>query len=189
MVGADRAGEGPGPGWIPALSERLFAKLQSADLPFLVGVSMLSLHREELRDLLFNGRGSMKIRSGAEGAEVPDLSWHVAESSEQVLDFLHGGLASIQVACTNMEISSSEVSSIFQVVVATSQGDCISTAILRFVDLANSDRATNPARRIKSLDALGEVVTVCCRSGSFVPYRNSRLTHLLQPSLGGSVSL
>ncbi|CAE7318982.1 klp1 [Symbiodinium natans] len=179
----------PGPGWILDFSDRLLAKLQEGASPYLVGVSMLSAYHEELTDLLVAGREKLRVRRGADGVEVPDLSWHVAESTEEILELLQAGLNSIQVACTNMEIESGEVTSIFQLHISRWAGEQVASATIRFVDSANSDRPTNPARRSKYLEALREVVDACGRPTGFIPYRFSKLTQLLQPALCGPTPL
>eukprot|EP00439_Symbiodinium_sp_Y106_P005841 s2955_g1.t1 len=114
LLGSLLRPDGPGPGWIPHFCQRLFAKLQEEDEPYLTGVSMFSMHREELRDLLRERDNLLRLKQGVEGVGLPDLSWHVASSPEQILELLQQGLSSIQVACTTMEIQSSEVSTFFQ---------------------------------------------------------------------------
>ncbi|CAE7858055.1 KLP1, partial [Symbiodinium microadriaticum] len=190
LLGSLLRPDGPGPGWIPHFCQHLFARLQEEDEPYLIGVSMFSMHIEELRDLLKERGDLLRLKHGVEGVGLPDLSWHVASSPDHIVELLQQGLASIQVACTAMEIQSSEVSTFFQLHVSRFRGEQIATSTVRFVDLANSDRPSNPARRrILAVEALQAVVDACGRCGSFVPYRNSKLTQLLQPALCGPMPL
>ncbi|CAJ1393876.1 unnamed protein product [Effrenium voratum] len=91
-----------------------------------------------------------------------------------------------------MEISLSEVTAIFTLHVARAARDtngegAISLGQVQVVNLADTARHANPARRNKAIDSLREVVHCLSRPPTFVPYRNSGLTRLLQPALAFGV--
>jgi hypothetical protein len=103
-----------------------------------------------------------------------------------------------RVCATRMNDASSRSHMIVSVRVVTTdaQTQTAATGKLTFVDLAGSERlkksgSTGDAQREaaainKSLSALGDVVAALASGAAHVPYRNSKLTHLLAPCLGGT---
>ncbi|KAF0700470.1 Aste57867_8999 [Aphanomyces stellatus] len=138
------------------------------------------------------------------GIYVKDLQERVVESREEVLELMTLGASNRTVGYTNMNAESSRSHSIF--VVKIHQKDSSDEtknvfAKVNLVDLAGSERAAGTgavgsrlkegANINKSLSALGNVINALvedARTGkkSFIPYRNSKLTRVLQESLGGN---
>ncbi|KAK4351717.1 hypothetical protein RND71_031030 [Anisodus tanguticus] len=158
-----------------------------------VSVQMIEIYNEQVRDLLV----SDEIRSASQGLSVPDASLVRVTSTFDVIDLMNLGQKNRAVSATALNDRSSRSHSCLTVHV---QGrDLTSGAILRgcmhLVDLAGSERVDKSevtgdrlkeAQHInKSLSALGDVISALAQKNAHVPYRNSKLTQLLQDSLGG----
>ncbi|GLJ30814.1 hypothetical protein SUGI_0611570 [Cryptomeria japonica] len=165
-----------------------------------VGVQMIEIYNEQVRDLLIND-GSQKRYplniSQQSGLSVPDASMFQVESTADVVDLMKIGQRNRAVGATALNERSSRSHSVLTVHV---QGtDLSSGAALRgclhLVDLAGSERVDKSevtgdrlkeAQHInKSLSALGDVIYALANKSVHVPYRNSKLTQILQDSLGG----
>ncbi|CAL0311125.1 unnamed protein product [Lupinus luteus] len=165
-----------------------------------VSVQMIEIYNEQVRDLLVTGGANrrLEIRSSShKGLSVPDASLVRVSSTIDVIELMNRGQRNRAVGATALNDRSSRSHSCLTVHV---QGrDLTSGAILRgcmhLVDLAGSERVDKSeatgdrlkeAQHInKSLSALGDVIASLAQKNSHVPYRNSKLTQLLQDSLGG----
>ncbi|TKY61748.1 Kinesin-4 protein [Spatholobus suberectus] len=168
-----------------------------------VSVQMIEIYNEQVRDLLVTDGTNKrypftKIRSSSQkGLSVPDASLVHVSSTIDVIELMNLGQRNRAVGATALNDRSSRSHSCLTVHV---QGrDLTSGAILRgcmhLVDLAGSERVDKSeatgdrlkeAQHInKSLSALGDVIASLAQKNSHVPYRNSKLTQLLQDSLGG----
>ncbi|XP_043709102.1 kinesin-like protein KIN-14I isoform X2 [Telopea speciosissima] len=165
-----------------------------------VSVQMMEIYNEQVRDLLvtdgFNKR--LEIRNSSQnGLNVPDANLVPVTSTSDVLELMNLGHRNRAVGSTALNDRSSRSHSCVTVHV---QGrDLTSGAVLRgsmhLVDLAGServdksevigDRLKEAVHINKSLSALGDVISSLAQKNSHVPYRNSKLTQLLQDSLGG----
>ncbi|XP_020550484.1 kinesin-like protein KIN-14I isoform X2 [Sesamum indicum] len=165
-----------------------------------VSVQMIEIYNEQVRDLL-NTDGLSKrleIRNSSQtGLSVPDASLVRVSSTSDIIDLMNLGQRNRAVGATALNDRSSRSHSCLTVHV---QGrDLTSGNILRgcmhLVDLAGSERVDKSevtgdrlkeAQHInKSLSALGDVISSLAQKSPHVPYRNSKLTQLLQDSLGG----
>ncbi|CAM6015765.1 unnamed protein product [Sphagnum balticum] len=160
-----------------------------------ISVQMLEIYNEQVRDLL--NTDGIRNKSQLNGLNVPDASMMPVRSTEDVLELMKVGHKNRAVGATALNERSSRSHSVLTVHV---QGtDLGSGAILRgslhLVDLAGSERVDKSeatgdrlkeAQHInKSLSALGDVIAALAQKNGHVPYRNSKLTQLLQDSLGG----
>ncbi|CAL9231711.1 unnamed protein product [Arabidopsis halleri] len=168
-----------------------------------ISVQMLEIYNEQVRDLLATDgqtkRYPLEIRNNSHnGINVPEASLEPVSSTDDVIQLMELGQLNRAVSSTAMNDRSSRSHSCVTVHV---QGrDLTSGAILHgsmhLVDLAGSERVDKSevtgdrlkeAQHInKSLSALGDVISSLSQKTSHVPYRNSKLTQLLQDSLGGS---
>ncbi|XP_059652350.1 kinesin-like protein KIN-14I [Cornus florida] len=165
-----------------------------------VSVQMIEIYNEQVRDLLVidGSQKRLEIRNSSQnGINVPDANLIPVSSTSDVINLMNLGHKNRAVGATAMNDRSSRSHSCLMVHV---QGrDLTSGTILRgcmhLVDLAGSERVDKSeavgdrlkeAQHInKSLSALGDVISSLAQKNSHVPYRNSKLTQLLQDSLGG----
>ncbi|XP_064942373.1 kinesin-like protein KIN-14C isoform X1 [Musa acuminata AAA Group] len=166
-----------------------------------VGVQMVEVYNEQVRDLLANDSTQKRLgimtTSLPNGLAVPDASMHTVQSTLDVLELMGIGQTNRAVSATSLNERSSRSHSILTVHV---QGMDLKTGAtlrgsLHLVDLAGSERIERSevigerlkeAQHInKSLSALGDVIFALSQKNTHVPYRNSKLTQVLQSSLGG----
>ncbi|KAM0887779.1 hypothetical protein ACQ4PT_028774 [Festuca glaucescens] len=166
-----------------------------------VGVQMVEIYNEQVRDLLSNDIAQKRFgiwsTSQPNGLVVPDASLHSVKSTSDMLDLMEIGLANRAVGSTALNERSSRSHSILTVHVRglDMKNGSTSRGCLHLIDLAGSERlerseATGDrlkeAQHInKSLSALGDVIFALAQKNAHVPYRNSKLTQVLQTSLGG----
>ncbi|CAK9199899.1 unnamed protein product [Sphagnum troendelagicum] len=197
-------------GIIPNAFEDIFAHIQQSQSSdnFLVHASYLEIHNEEVRDLLAgpNSWVRLELRESPEaGVYVKNLTSVTVQSVADISRLLMVGKKSRSVAATLMNQDSSRSHSIFTITVETSAREStlpdgsmhIRVGKLNLVDLAGSERLNKTGAtgdRFKeltninwSLSALGNVISALVDGkSSHIPYRDSKLTRLLQDSLGGN---
>ncbi|PSS04177.1 Kinesin-like protein [Actinidia chinensis var. chinensis] len=181
----------------------LFHNSQSRknSIAYEVCVQMVEIYNEQVRDLL-SGDSSQK-RLGIwnttlpNGLAVPDASIHPVKSTEDVLELMNIGLMNRAFGATALNERSSRSHSVLTVHVRgiDLESDDVLRGCLHLVDLAGSERVDRSeatgdrlreAQHInKSLSALGDVIFALAQKSPHVPYRNSKLTQVLQSSLGG----
>ncbi|KAL1419131.1 hypothetical protein MTO96_005243 [Rhipicephalus appendiculatus] len=180
-------------------------ELQSQDLEFTIKVSFLELYNEELFDLLSAHEDTSRMKiyedSSRKGSVIiQGLEEITVHNREEVFFILQKGAAKRQTAATLLNATSSRSHTVFSVTVhireTTDDGEeLVKTGKLNLVDLAGSenigrsgaiDRRAREAGNInQSLLTLGRVITALVDKAPHVPYRESKLTRLLQDSLGG----
>jgi len=199
-------GEGPGQaGVIPNSFDHIFnAITASEDREFLIRASFLEIYNEEIRDLLSkNPKNKLDLKENADGlVYVKDLSNFVVNSVGDIRTVLEVGKKNRSVGATKMNQGSSRSHSVFTVTIESTVKDDkgnehVRMGKLNLVDLAGSERAGKTEAtgdRFKegvkinmSLSALGNVISALVDGKSgHIPYRDSKLTRLLQDSLGGN---
>ncbi|XP_057998764.1 kinesin-like protein KIN-14S isoform X2 [Hevea brasiliensis] len=165
-------------------------------------VSMLEVYNEKIRDLLVENSNQppkkLEIKQAAEGTqEVPGLVEARVYGTEEVWELLKSGSQARSVGSTSANELSSRSHCLLRVTV---KGESLidgqkTRSHLWLVDLAGSERVGKievEGERLKesqfinkSLSALGDVVSALASKTGHIPYRNSKLTHMLQSSLGG----
>ncbi|KAG2415689.1 hypothetical protein HFD88_006880 [Aspergillus terreus] len=191
-------------GIIPRVLYALFHKLEDTDST--VKCSFIELYNEELRDLLaVEDNTKLKIfeneRKGAIGSTlVQGMEETYIDSATSGIKLLQIGSHKRQVAATKCNDLSSRSHTIFTITVLTKRiteaGDqYVQTGKLNLVDLAGSEniqrsgaenkRAAEAGLINKSLLTLGRVINALVDKSGHIPYRESKLTRLLQNSLGG----
>ncbi|VDD79786.1 unnamed protein product [Mesocestoides corti] len=193
-------------GIIPNSFAHIFGHIAKADSNsrFLVHVSYLEVYNEEVRDLLGrNQHAKLQVKERPDcGVYVKDLSTVMVHSPNEMEKLMNLGNRNRSTAATNMNEHSSRSHAIFSITVETSgllEGgkQMIRQGKLHLVDLAGSERQSKTgatgqrlqeANKINlSLTTLGNVISALVDGKStHVPYRNSKLTRLLQDSLGGN---
>uniref|UniRef100_A0A8P4KK94 Kinesin-like protein n=1 Tax=Dicentrarchus labrax TaxID=13489 RepID=A0A8P4KK94_DICLA len=192
-------------GVIPRAFEHIFESIQCAEnTKFLVRASYLEIYNEEIRDLLGSDtKQRLELKEHPErGVYVRDLSMHTVHSVGECERIIEQGWKNRAVGYTLMNKDSSRSHSIFSIHLEICSTDAAGQDHLRagklnLVDLAGSERQSKTgatgerlreATKINlSLSALGNVISALVDGRSkYIPYRDSKLTRLLQDSLGGN---
>ncbi|KAK0248753.1 Kinesin- motor protein [Friedmanniomyces endolithicus] len=196
-------------GIIPRALHSLFAWLSEEDAEkceYSVKCSFIELYNEELRDpLAADGSSKLKIfdeqnKNGRSTTLVQGVEESHIKSAPNGIRLLREGSPKRQVAATQCSDLSSRSHTVFAVTVymkrtADTGEEFVSAGKLNLVDLAGSEniqrsgaenkRAAEAGMINKSLLTLGRVMNALVDKSSHIPYRESKLTRLLQDSLGG----
>ncbi|WVQ80021.1 hypothetical protein IAT38_002122 [Cryptococcus sp. DSM 104549] len=196
-------------GIVPRVLHRLFSLLEAApNTEYSVKCSYVELYNEELRDLLANeykgeqaGAGGLKLyEDGKKGVYIQGLEETGVRNLKDALAMVDKGVQRRQTAETKMNTESSRSHTIFSITVHTKETglqreDLLKVGKFNLVDLAGSEaigrsgatdkRAREAGMINQSLLTLGRVISALVEKGSHIPYRESKLTRLLQDSLGG----
>ncbi|XP_076013720.1 kinesin family member 3Cb [Genypterus blacodes] len=192
-------------GVIPNSFQHIFTQIsRTQNQKYLVRSSYLEIYQEEIRDLLCKDNNKkLELKENPEfGVYVKDLSSVVTKDATEIEHVMNIGNQSRSVGFTKMNERSSRSHAIFLITVECSEEgpdgeDHIRVGKLNMVDLAGSERQSRTGakgERLKeatkinlSLSALGNVISALADGRStHVPYRDSKLTRLLQDSLGGN---
>ncbi|KAI3699199.1 hypothetical protein L2E82_43323 [Cichorium intybus] len=183
--------------------EELFkiSKQRSDTFTYNISVSVLEVYNEQIRDLLATPSSNSKkleIKQASEGFHhIPGLIEAKVEDVKEVWNVLQAGSSARVVGSNNVNEHSSRSHCMLCIMVKAKNllnGESTKSK-LWLVDLAGSERLTKTdaqgdrlkeAQNInRSLSALGDVISALANKSNHIPYRNSKLTHLLQDSLGG----
>ncbi|XP_075476171.1 kinesin-like protein KIN-7D, mitochondrial [Primulina tabacum] len=193
-------GDQNSPGIIPLAIKDVFSIIQ--DTPgreFLLRVSYLEIYNEVINDLLDPTGQNLRVREDSQGTYVEGIKEEVVLSPGHVLSFIAAGEEHRHVGSNNFNLFSSRSHTIFTLMIESgAHGDEYDGVIfsqLNLIDLAGSESSkteTTGLRRKegsyinKSLLTLGTVIGKLSEGrASHVPYRDSKLTRLLQSSLSG----
>ncbi|KAM6185524.1 kinesin-like protein KIF11 [Rhynchocyon petersi] len=198
--------EDPLAGIIPRTLHQIFEKLSDNGTEFSVKVSLLEIYNEELFDLL-NSSTDVSERlqmfddpRNKRGVIIKGLEEITVHNKDEVYQILEKGAAKRTTAATLMNAYSSRSHSVFSVTIhmkeTTIDGEeLVKIGKLNLVDLAGSEnigrsgavdkRAREAGNINQSLLTLGRVITALVERTPHVPYRESKLTRILQDSLGG----
>jgi len=201
MMGAD-IDDAEIKGIIPRIVQQIFQSIRQSDssIEFTVKVSYMEIYMEKIRDLLVPQNDNLPIHEDKlRGVYVKGLHEFYVAETEEVIQILERGGKSRAVAATNMNQESSRSHSIFVIEVAQKNeaSGAIRSGRLFLVDLAGSEKVgktgasgqtLEEAKKInKSLSSLGNVINALSDGKSMhIPYRDSKLTRILQESLGGN---
>jgi len=164
--------------------------------------SVLEIYNEQIYDLLAGGRDQdaekLDVKQGPDGMYVPGLRVEEVAALSDVAAVIHKGKQNRSTFATNMNEHSSRSHLVLSVyTVATARmGGAVMRGKLHLIDLAGSERIgrtgaqgdrLKEAQAInKSLSSLGDVIQALQQRNAHIPYRNSKLTRLLEDSLGAS---
>ncbi|KAG9119887.1 hypothetical protein FRC07_004867, partial [Ceratobasidium sp. 392] len=201
MMGADIDSEDL-KGIIPRITEQIFTSIveSEAHLEYLVKVSYMEIYLERIRDLLAPQNDNLQVHEEKnKGVYVKNLSDYYVGSAKEVYEIMRQGGQARAVTATNMNAESSRSHSIFLITIQqrNTETGALKTGNLYLVDLAGSEKVgktgasgqtLEEAKKInKSLSALGMVINALTDGkSSHIPYRDSKLTRILQESLGGN---
>ncbi|CAL1704438.1 unnamed protein product [Somion occarium] len=189
-------------GLIPRITEQIFQSIVESDahLEYLVKVSYMEIYLERIRDLLAPQNDNLQVHEEkSKGVYVKNLSDYYVSSAREVYEIMRQGGAARVVSSTNMNAESSRSHSIFLITInqKNTETGAQKSGNLYLVDLAGSEKVgktgasgqtLEEAKKInKSLSALGMVINALTDSkAKHIPYRDSKLTRILQESLGGN---
>lgn len=189
-------------GVIPRIVEQIFESIiaSPSTMEYTVKVSYMEIYMERIRDLLQPQNDNLPIHEEKNrGVYVKGLLEVYVSSIPEVMEVMRRGGNSRAVAYTNMNAESSRSHSIFVITVNQKnlENGSARSGRLFLVDLAGSEKVgktgasgqtLEEAKKInKSLSALGMVInSLTDGKSSHIPYRDSKLTRILQESLGGN---
>ncbi|XVF70519.1 hypothetical protein PTKIN_Ptkin11bG0168100 [Pterospermum kingtungense] len=207
-----RPGQPEEKGLIPRSLEQIFQTkqaLQPQGWRYEMQVSMLEIYNETLRDLLSTNRDASRNENGVAGkqytikhdangnTQVSDLTIVDVQSSREVAYLLDRAAYSRSVGKTQMNEQSSRSHFVFtmRITGVNESTEQQVQGVLNLIDLAGSERLSKSGStgdRLKetqainkSLSSLADVIFALAKKEDHVPFRNSKLTYLLQPCLGG----
>lgn len=170
-------------------------------IEFTVKVSIVEIYLEKIRDLISPEKYNLKIREDrARGIYIEDITEAYVSQESEVFELMKIGSANRAISATNMNEGSSRSHSIFILTIHQNNLHDLSakTGKLYLVDLAGSEKISKTgaagqvleeAKNInKSLSSLGNVINALTdpKGITHIPYRDSKLTRILQESLGGN---
>ena len=198
------------PGLIPLCIRDCFryVKESQESREYLIRISYLEVYKEHIQDLLATTPVPVRLFDGPNGLIIKGLKEEVATSPEQVFSILKKGETRRQVGATHMNQHSSRSHVMVRLWIESTGTDTglvngakkasARVSSLSLVDLAGSEsvRLNGTDRREeghyinKSLMTLGQVVLSLSENKTgHIPYRDSKLTRLLQPSLSGNAQM
>ncbi|OIV95465.1 hypothetical protein TanjilG_06927 [Lupinus angustifolius] len=195
-------GDQRSPGIIPLAVKDAFSIIQETpNREFLLRVSYLEIYNEVVNDLLNPAGQNLRVREDAQGTFIEGIKEEVVLSPAHALSLIAAGEEHRHVGSTNFNLLSSRSHTIFTLIIESSpcgensEGEAVTLSQLNLIDLAGSESSkagTTGIRRRegsyinKSLLTLGTVISKLTEEKpSHIPYRDSKLTRLLQSSLSG----
>lgn len=189
-------------GVIPRMVWSIFDGIYHADehIEFLVKVSIVEIYNERIRDLLDPTKDNLKVHEDkARGVFIGGVTESYVGCEQEIFDAMRAGHFNRSIAVTNMNEHSSRSHLVFMLTVEQKNlhDRSVKVGKLHLVDLAGSEKVAktgasgerlDEAKNInRSLSALGNVINALTdKKYTHVPYRDSKLTRVLQESLGGN---
>ena len=189
-------------GVIPRMMKLIFDTINSGspDIEFSVKCQYYQIYNEKIQDLINTGKTDLSIREDKnKGIWVEDCTEEYVESEQEMFNFFQNGASNRAVASTKMNALSSRSHSLFVVIIYQRNiiTESSKTGKIYFVDLAGSEKMSKAgiegnamlkeAQNInKSIMTLGMVINALTKGSKHIPYRDSKLTRVLQESLGGN---
>ncbi|CAN7099178.1 hypothetical protein BRARA_F01589 [Brassica rapa] len=195
-------GEQRSPGIIPLAVKDVFSIIQETpEREFLLRVSYLEIYNEVINDLLDPTGQNLRIREDSQGTYVEGIKDEVVLSPAHALSLIASGEEHRHVGSNNVNLFSSRSHTMFTLTIESSphgkgdDGEDVSLSQLHLIDLAGSESSktemTGQRRKEgssinKSLLTLGTVISkLTDTKAAHIPYRDSKLTRLLQSTLSG----
>uniref|UniRef100_A0A4Y0B5U8 Kinesin motor domain-containing protein n=2 Tax=Anopheles funestus TaxID=62324 RepID=A0A4Y0B5U8_ANOFN len=205
MIGNDRE-----PGVVPLTASEIFEQIKKIkERQFLIRVGFIEIYNEKIHDLLNTANTNLKIVENQCGDVSVNSKECITNCAEQIIQHVEDGNKARKIGETNMNERSSRSHTIFRItiesrVISSTSGDgsmdneAVQIGILNLVDLAGSERADQSGATgsrfkegvciNKSLLSLSCVIQKLSENPDkqFINYRDSKLTRILQASLGGN---
>ncbi|XP_017859392.1 PREDICTED: kinesin-like protein KIN-7I isoform X1 [Drosophila arizonae] len=196
-------GDEQNPGVMVLAAKEIFKQIaRHNDRDFLLRVGYIEIYNEKIYDLLNKKNQDLKIHE-SNGMVHVNCEECIITSEEDLLQFLCMGNKERTVGETNMNERSSRSHAIFRIIIESrktdrNDDDAVIQSLLNLVDLAGSERADQTGARgarlkegghiNKSLHFLSNVIKSLAENeeNKYVSFRDSKLTRILQASLGGN---
>lgn len=188
-------------GMVPRTIDEIFSRLNGMDVEYTVRISYLEIFNEELIDLFAatdNG-AVLKIYENAKGqVQVNGLTEIAARTATDACDALHGGQAKMKNGTKSLRSHSIITIMVYIKEKPKRRSIDANVELLKFskfslVELAGSESAyksgSDHSVRLKvnqSLVSFNRVVQALIAKSTHIPYRDSKMTRILQESLGGN---
>ncbi|XP_017110307.1 kinesin-like protein KIN-7O isoform X2 [Drosophila elegans] len=197
-------GDGQNPGVMVLAAKEIFQQISTeTDRDFLLRVGYIEIYNEKIYDLLNKKNQDLKIHESGNGMVNVNCEECIITSEDDLLRLLCMGNKERTVGETNMNERSSRSHAIFRIIIESrksdrSADDAVIQSVLNLVDLAGSERADQTGARgarlkegghiNKSLLFLSNVIKSLSENvdNKFISFRDSKLTRILQASLGGN---
>lgn len=161
-----------------------------------VELTILEVYNEQIRDLLNPSDKKIEIREDAKGnMHLPGVEVSPIRNYSDLIKHIESGKTNRSVGCTNINEYSSRSHCIVTIFIHCSNSEGTFVSKLNLIDLAGSERiCKSEAEGLRmveacninqSLSALGKVLYSLAGKQAHIPYRDSKLTHLLRDSLSG----
>ncbi|XP_069018359.1 uncharacterized protein [Embiotoca jacksoni] len=183
---------------IRSIRELLRICAEKEEVSYTLKISMLEIYNDSLNDLLTKSPGALlDLRVQGKSVSVPGLTQVQVQTEADIINVIEMGEKNRKIASTKMNIQSSRSHLVVALEVEGSDkvSGLTSRGTLTLCDLAGSERIfkteaegqrlVEAAAINKSLTALGQVFGALKCNALHIPFRNSKLTHLLQPCLSG----
>lgn len=195
------------PGVIPRAVREVFSFIEedTHGREYLLRVSYMEIYNEKIKDLLNSENTSPEIIEDKKGVYVRNLKEVIVKTAEEVLNCIKDGEGNRHISATDYNERSSRSHTIFQIVIESRSKGLVTNANrgvrvsqLNLIDLAGSEKvATDTERRKegayinKSLLTLGNVISKLTSDepSTHIPFRNSKLTRILQAALSGNARI
>uniref|UniRef100_A0A182QAB4 Kinesin motor domain-containing protein n=1 Tax=Anopheles farauti TaxID=69004 RepID=A0A182QAB4_9DIPT len=205
MIGNDRE-----PGVVPLTAHEIFEQIKKIkERQFLIRVGFIEIYNEKVHDLLNTANTNLKIVENQCGDVSVNSKECITNCAEQIIQHVDEGNKARKIGETNMNERSSRSHTIFRITIesrtisppggdGTMDNEAVQIGILNLVDLAGSERADQTGATgsrfkegvciNKSLLSLSCVIQKLSENSDkqFINYRDSKLTRILQASLGGN---
>ncbi|KAL2467750.1 P-loop containing nucleoside triphosphate hydrolase superfamily protein [Forsythia ovata] len=175
-------GEQKSPGIIPLAVKDVFGIIQETPgREFLLRVSYLEIYNEVINDLLDPTGQNLRIREDSQGTYVEGIKEEVVLSPAHALSLIASGEEHRHVGSNNFNLLSSRSHTIFTLTIESSprggnQGEEVALSQLHLIDLAGSESSKTETTGLRRKED---------GKSTHIPYRDSKLTRLLQSSLSG----
>jgi len=188
-------------GIIPRIVSDIFNHIYSMDssLEFQIKVSYFEIYLDKIRDLLDVSKNNLSVHEDKNRVPyVKGVTERFVTTPDEVFEVIEEGKSNRHIAVTNMNEHSSRSHSVFLINVKQENHETEKklSGKLYLVDLAGSEKVSKTgaegsvleeAKNInKSLSALANVISALAENKPYIPYRDSKLTRILQESLGGN---
>ncbi|ETN62335.1 hypothetical protein AND_005972 [Anopheles darlingi] len=198
------------PGVVPLTAHEIFKEIKHhPERQFLIRVGFIEIYNEKVHDLLNTANTNLKITENQCGDVSVNSKEYITNSPEQILQYVDAGNKARKIGETHMNERSSRSHTIFRILIESrlintaddeikTDSEAVQIGILNLVDLAGSERADQTGAtgcRFKegvcinrSLLSLSLVIQKLSENSDkqFINYRDSKLTRILQASLGGN---